>query len=156
MTRATTEAIARIIDPLVFDLTDALNNADGEPEKLRADATALRDARLARVMAKAEAIEALSTPPMGEVEFSGVAGELKPGAEPWEAPPAMIAPAMRDLSARLKVNDALAQPGSEGEAIEHLRRCVLLVPPPGAIEAAERFLASTPAIRDPQPATGDE
>lgn len=38
--------------------------------------------------------------------------------------------------------DRLAAPVAEGarEAVDHLRECVKLVPAPGAIEAAERFL----------------
>lgn len=56
------EDVARVIDPLVFDLTDALDNAENEPEQLRTDATALRDARLAKVMEKANAIIALIRP----------------------------------------------------------------------------------------------
>lgn len=52
------EAIARIIDPLVFELNHALDNADGEPPELRRDAEKMRDERLAAALSKAGAIQA--------------------------------------------------------------------------------------------------
>jgi hypothetical protein len=53
------EEVARVIDPLVYELIDALNDAVGEPEQLRRDATAQRDARLANALAKARQIAQL-------------------------------------------------------------------------------------------------
>lgn len=57
------ESVARIIDPKCYELTEALESADGEPEQLRRDATAMRDQRLAVALEKADAILALPSAP---------------------------------------------------------------------------------------------
>lgn len=62
------EAVARIISPLTFQLSEALENAQGEPPDLRTKATKMRDEQLAIALAKADAILALPV-------LSGVGGE---------------------------------------------------------------------------------
>ena len=61
----TREKVARIVDPLVFELINALENAEGEPEQLRNDATKHKDERLSVALAKADRILALITPAKG-------------------------------------------------------------------------------------------
>lgn len=69
--------IAQVVDPTVFELTEALRNANGYSPQLQADATAVRDQRLVLAMSKADAILALVSPPPVEgnglsVDESGV------------------------------------------------------------------------------------
>ena len=53
------EKVARILDPLLFELIEALNNASGEPPDLRKAASAMRDARMETALNKADAILSL-------------------------------------------------------------------------------------------------
>ncbi|WP_433935214.1 hypothetical protein [Brevundimonas diminuta] len=50
------EKVAEIVDPLVFELAAALDNAEGEPAALRRDATEMRDMRMREALSKADAI----------------------------------------------------------------------------------------------------
>ena len=63
ISRAKRDEIARIVDPLAYELSEALDRAKGEPPQLRNDATALRDARVAAALIKADAI--LNLAPVG-------------------------------------------------------------------------------------------
>ena len=53
------EKVARILDPRLFELIEALNNASGEPPDLRKAASAMRDARMETALNKADAILSL-------------------------------------------------------------------------------------------------
>ncbi|SUW85813.1 hypothetical protein [Brevundimonas diminuta] len=46
------EKVAEIVDPLVFELAAALDNAEGEPAALRRDATEMRDMRMREAFSK--------------------------------------------------------------------------------------------------------
>lgn len=50
------EKVAAIVDPTAYELAAALENAEGEPEDLRRDATKMRDQRIELALTKADAI----------------------------------------------------------------------------------------------------
>ena len=60
------EKVARILDPRLFELIEALNNASGEPPDLRKAASAMRDARMETALNKADAILSLIQSERGE------------------------------------------------------------------------------------------
>ncbi|MEN5229031.1 hypothetical protein [Brevundimonas naejangsanensis] len=77
------EKVARIVDPLVFELAVALDNAEGEPAALRRDATEMRDMRMSEAFSKADAIlTALASGSGDHAELAAKADRCTTG-DPW-------------------------------------------------------------------------